>query len=129
MEWVQFAAKRDGIAARVHLHVCRGSTGRSAMGKAAVCCYCLPRDSKAVKWWPSLSTWHNGTRGTCGFGTKPVLDIGPGDGCERQIGRHKVDGEVRSLVYTLHVYVSTVDIVLVMCSIPGPGCWDGTMDR
>lgn len=38
-----------------------------------------------------------------------------------------MDGEVRSLVYTLHVYVNTVDIVFWKCTIAGPGCWNGTV--
>ena len=63
------------------------------------------------------------------FATKPVLDVGPEDECERQIGRRKVDGEVRSLVYTLDVYMSTVDSVCLICNIPGPGCWNGTMEQ
>ena len=62
------------------------------------------------------------TRGTCGFGTKPVLDVRPGDECERQIGRRMVDGEVRSLVYTLHMYMNTVDTVFWKCNVLGPGC-------
>lgn len=53
----------------------------------------------------------NGGQALVAFETKPVLDVGPGDEWERQIGRRMVDGEVRSLLYTLHVYMYTVDIV------------------
>jgi hypothetical protein len=75
MEWVQVAAKRDGIAASVHLHTVAGAREDLEWAKLVSATAVVPRTSKAVKYRPSLLSKH---RGTCGFGTKPVLDIGLG---------------------------------------------------
>jgi hypothetical protein len=74
-EWAQVAAKRDGIYASVHLHAVAGGREDLEWAKLLSAADAVPRVSKAVKYRPSLFTTH---RDTCGFGTKPVLDVGLG---------------------------------------------------
>lgn len=113
----QVAAKRDGIAAVVHLQTAAG--GREDLEWAwlafvlHVCCCCVPRRLIVGQ------AFHRPS-GVC---TKPVLDAPAWGECVGEIGRRRVEGEVRRVLRIgVHVCAGTsralCEIVYGMHRVP-----------
>ena len=101
VEWVQVAAKRDGIAASVHLRTLAGRREDLEWAKllsATVSYQGIPRRLNIGQAFPAS------TEALVALGPSPSWTSAWGE-CEREIVRRKVDGEVRSLgMHARHVH-------------------------